>query len=574
LEIRARVNGFLEQRLYTEGTMVKAGQVLFRMDQKPFKAALDAAMAELAQQQARLTTAPEPCPRAPLAAKNALSQKDLDDSVGQEQGAAAAVEQAKANVTNARLNLDYTTITAPVSGLSSYAKKQVGSYIDASNSLLTYVAKLDPIWVNFSLSENEVLQYQSQQASGQLKMPPRGSMEVEIVLADGATYGKRGHITFADASFSSETGTYLLRAEFPNTEGALRRGSSCASACLARSARAITVPQAAVVQGQRGQFVWTVGKDNKAETRVVDVGEWAQGNWIIRSGLREGDTVVVDGTVRLAPARPSSQWPRLPARVHRTAAWPPGAAPTPASAPTAAPEKGDVMKLSHFFIDRPIFASVLSIIIVVGGLVAMVNLPIAQFPDITPPTITVTTTYPGASSDVVAQNVAAPIEQQVNGADNMLYMSSTSSSTGNMTLTVYFEIGTDPSLAQVDVQNRVNLALPTLPDAVTKQGVSVQKRSSAFMMVIAVYSPDNSYPQTFVDNFTNIYILDALKRIPGANQASIFGTPDYAMRIWLKPDRMAQLASPSRISRTRWPTRTSSSPLAASDSHPPTGRSH
>ncbi len=199
------------------------------------------------------------------------------------------------------------------------------------------------------------------------------------------------------------------------------------------------------------------------------------------------------------------------------------------------------MKLSHFFIDRPIFASVLSIIIVVGGLVAMVNLPIAQFPDITPPTITVTTTYPGASSDVVAQNVAAPIEQQVNGADNMLYMSSTSSSTGNMTLTVYFEIGTDPSLAQVDVQNRVNLALPTLPDAVTKQGVSVQKRSSAFMMVIAVYSPDNSYPQTFVDNFTNIYILDALKRIPGANQASIFGTPDYAMRIWLKPDRMAQL---------------------------------
>lgn len=128
------------------------------------------------------------------------------------------------------------------------------------------------------------------------------------------------------------------------------------------------------------------------------------------------------------------------------------------------------MTLSHFFIDRPIFASVLSIIIVVGGLVAMFNLPVAQFPDITPPSITVTTTYPGASSEVVAQNVAAPIEQQVNGADNMLYMSSTSSSTGNMTLTVYFEIGTDPSLAQVDVQNRVNLALPTLPDAVTKQG--------------------------------------------------------------------------------------------------------
>jgi len=199
------------------------------------------------------------------------------------------------------------------------------------------------------------------------------------------------------------------------------------------------------------------------------------------------------------------------------------------------------MKLAHFFIDRPIFASVLSIIITVGGLVALFNLPIAQFPDITPPSITVSTKYPGASAEVVAQNVAAPIEQQVNGADRMMYMSSTSSSTGDVTLTIYFEIGTDPELAQVDVQNRVNLALPTLPDAVTAQGVSVQKRSSAFMMVIAIFSPDNSYDQTFVGNYANIYVLDAIKRIPGANQSSIFGSPDYAMRIWLRPDRMASL---------------------------------
>ncbi|WP_321813454.1 MULTISPECIES: multidrug efflux RND transporter permease subunit [unclassified Paraburkholderia] len=199
------------------------------------------------------------------------------------------------------------------------------------------------------------------------------------------------------------------------------------------------------------------------------------------------------------------------------------------------------MKFSHFFIDRPIFASVLSIILVVAGMVSMLNLPIAQFPDISPPQITVSATYPGASADIVAQNVAAPIEQQVNGADNMMYMNSSSSSTGNMTLTVYFNIGTDPSLAQVDVQNRVNLALPTLPDAVTAQGVSVQKRSSAFMMVIAIYSPDNAYDQSYVANYANVYVLDALKRIPGANQATIFGSADYAMRVWLKPDRMARL---------------------------------
>ncbi|WP_416739446.1 MULTISPECIES: efflux RND transporter permease subunit [Pseudomonas] len=199
------------------------------------------------------------------------------------------------------------------------------------------------------------------------------------------------------------------------------------------------------------------------------------------------------------------------------------------------------MSISHYCIDRPIFASVISIIITLAGAVAMVNLPVAQYPDITPPQITVSATYPGADAQVVANNVAAPIEQQVNGADNMIYMNSSSSATGNMTLNVFFEIGTDPSLAQVDVQNRVNLALPQLPSAVQSQGIQVQKKSSAFMMVLAVYSAGDRYDSTYVANYANLYILDAIKRIPGANQASIFGTPDYAMRIWLKPDRMAQL---------------------------------
>ncbi|QNB15784.1 efflux RND transporter permease subunit [Paraburkholderia tropica] len=199
------------------------------------------------------------------------------------------------------------------------------------------------------------------------------------------------------------------------------------------------------------------------------------------------------------------------------------------------------MSISHFCIDRPIFASVISIVITLGGTLTMLALPVAQYPDITPPQITITASYPGASADVVANNVAAPIEQQVNGADNMIYMNSSSSSTGNLTVNAFFEIGTNPQLAQVDVQNRVNLALPQLPQSVQAQGVQVQKKSSAFMMVIAIYSPDERYDSTYIANYANIYVLDALKRIPGANQSSIFGTPDYAMRVWLKPDRMAQL---------------------------------
>ena len=197
--------------------------------------------------------------------------------------------------------------------------------------------------------------------------------------------------------------------------------------------------------------------------------------------------------------------------------------------------------MASFFIDRPVFAAVISIIIVLAGLVAMKATPIAQYPDIAPPTVQVTATYPGATAEVIANTVAAPIEQQVNGVDKMSYMLSTSSSTGNMTLTVTFEPGTDPDMAQVNVQNRVSQAASKLPEIVTKQGVTVEKRSQAFMMVISFYSPDDRYDQTYLSNYTNLYVLDPIKRIPGANLSSMLPVPDVAMRIWLKPDRLAQL---------------------------------
>ncbi|MDR3568642.1 MAG: multidrug efflux RND transporter permease subunit [Syntrophobacteraceae bacterium] len=197
--------------------------------------------------------------------------------------------------------------------------------------------------------------------------------------------------------------------------------------------------------------------------------------------------------------------------------------------------------MSRFFIQRPIFATVISLIIVIAGLVAMKVLPVAQYPPITPVQVQVTTTYPGADAKTVGDSVAAPIEAQVNGADNLLYMTSTSSSTGQMTLTVYFSLNTDPDIAQVEVQNRVNLAMPQLPEAVAKYGVSVQKKSSTPLMIISVYNKDGRYTPEYVTNYTNVYILDAIKRVNGAGQAQIFGVPDQAMRIWMNPDRMASL---------------------------------
>lgn len=197
---------------------------------------------------------------------------------------------------------------------------------------------------------------------------------------------------------------------------------------------------------------------------------------------------------------------------------------------------------STFFINRPIFTTVISLIIVIAGLVSMQLLPISQYPTITPVQIQVTTTYPGADAKTVGDSVAAPIEAQINGVENMLYMTSTSSNTGQMTITVYFTLETDPDIAQVQVQNRVNLAMPQLPDSVQQYGVSVQKKSTSTLMIIALYDKEGRYSKDYVTTYTNVYVLDAIKRVNGAGQAQIFGVPDQAMRIWMNPDRMASLA--------------------------------
>jgi multidrug efflux pump len=196
---------------------------------------------------------------------------------------------------------------------------------------------------------------------------------------------------------------------------------------------------------------------------------------------------------------------------------------------------------THFFIGRPILSAVISILIVLGGAVAMWVAPISQYPELAPPQVTVEARYPGATADVIASTVAAPLETQINGVDNLLYFNSVSSSSGNVSISVIFQPGSDPDINQVNVQNRVSQALPKLPQVVAQQGVTVDKKSSSLMMVVSIFSPDDRYGSTYIDNYTNLYVLEELKRVPGANRASVFGLPDIAMRVWLRPDRMAQL---------------------------------
>ena len=197
------------------------------------------------------------------------------------------------------------------------------------------------------------------------------------------------------------------------------------------------------------------------------------------------------------------------------------------------------MKIAHFFIDRPVFASVISIVMVIAGALAILGLPISQYPEIAPPTVTITTSYPGANAKTVADTVATPIEEQVNGVERMLYMSSQCTNDGNLKLTVTFQVGTNLDAAQVQVQNRVAIAVPQLPQEVQQQGITIKKASPDITVVVALSSPDNSHDTVFMSNYATLQIKDQLARLPGVGDINIFGVRDYSMRLWLDPDKLA-----------------------------------
>jgi membrane fusion protein, multidrug efflux system len=311
VNIQARVSGFLDKRIYTEGAIVKAGDTLFMMDQKPFIVQLDQAKAALARQQAALDVATKNLARVkPLTAANALSQKDLDDATGQYESSAAAVEQAKAAVEQAKLNLSYTVIESPVDGFSGNSLQADGTYLSPANSLLTTVGVISPIYVNFSLSENEQLNLRDQLAKGLLREPKDKAYVAEIILSDGTVYAKTGQLTFASPYFDAKTGTFLIRATVDNPDGLLRPNQYVhINIKGVIRPNAMLVPQSAVQASAKGPYVWVVTADDKAEPRPVVTGDWYDNDWFISQGLQAGERVVVDGILTLRPGTAVSARP-------------------------------------------------------------------------------------------------------------------------------------------------------------------------------------------------------------------------------------------------------------------------
>jgi len=327
-EVRARVQGILEKRTYQEGGKVTAGQTLFVLDSRPYAAQQLAAEADLARAQAQYSQARRNSERIkPLAGSNALSQREMDEATSGDEVGAAAVKQAQARLTEARLNVGYTRVVAPVSGFASRAQKSEGSLVSpGADSLLTTISQLDPLYVNFSVSEAERLRLNRLMTSGELKGPSAADAtdkagtsksamtgySVALKLSDGTIYDRKGKLTFVDPAINTATGSFDARAELPNADAALRPGQFV-RVILEGATRpnTVVVPQRAVMDGPQGKFVFVTGKggqDGKTDValpRPVTVGEWVevdgQQQWIVESGLKPGDMVVIDGMAKLFP---------------------------------------------------------------------------------------------------------------------------------------------------------------------------------------------------------------------------------------------------------------------------------
>jgi membrane fusion protein, multidrug efflux system len=306
VDVRARVAGILLKRNFAEGAPVRQGQSLYTIDPAPFEAALARAEADVGAAEARFEQARKNAARLkPLYAEKAVSQKDYDDTVSAEEIGAADVKAARARLTEAKLNLSYTKVEAPVSGITGRSMRQEGSLISGPDALLTTITKVDPIWVNFGIPDNEQAQIQKEVQAGQLALPKDGNFEVALRLADGSMYGKTGRLNFTDVRVSAVTGTRETRAELPNPGGALKPGEFVRVVLRgATRPNAVTVPQRAVLEGPQGKFVYIVNEKSQAEPRPVEAGEWAGQSWIITSGLKPGERVIVDGVMRLGPGAP------------------------------------------------------------------------------------------------------------------------------------------------------------------------------------------------------------------------------------------------------------------------------
>ena len=551
----ARVSGFLQSIDYKDGDGVKAGTTLFVIEQKPYQLALEQAQAEKASSDASVKQSSADLERQQtLVKKGFATPQDLDKSAAAADADLAKQKQSQADIEQAELNLSYTEVKAPFNGVATARQVSLGQLVGpGGQSELATVVQLNPIYVNFSVSEKEVLRIKADMVKRGITVADLKKLPVEVGLQTEVGYPHRGTLDYISPTVDPSTGTLAVRAVFENAERNLLPGYFVrVRVPFGAQPDMLLVPDRALGTDQSGRYLLVAGKDDIVEQRPVEIGQQVGELRVITSGIGPEDRV---DHFRHAERRAGPE--------DRSAAEDAGAGGGRRRHPM----------ISKFFIERPVLANVIAILMVVIGVVSLIRLPVAQYPNVVPPTVQVTTRYPGASARTVIDTVALPIEQQVNGVENMLYMQSYAASDGSYSLTVTFAIGTDLDQAQVLVQNRVSAALAALPQAVQVQGVNVQKKSTSILQIVTLTSPDNRYDSLYLSNYATISLKDEIARLPGVGNVTVFGAGQYSMRVWLDPDKMQARGLTPRTSSRRCSSRASRSPPARSACRPrPTGR--
>ena len=571
VEVRSQVSGFVQSVSFTEGAMVKKGDLLLTIDTRIFDAQLENAKAELLQGQAKLEQAQASLQLSQndykraqqVAVGGGITAEELDTrraNVAQAEAnvsvAKATIAAGEAKINEANLNVDWCRITAPISGQISDRQitpgnMLIGGALGTSTTRVTTIKSVDPMYCYVDVDEAAVLRYQKLAREQKRVSAEQEQIPCYVQLGNETAFPHTGVIDFVDNRIDPTTSTRRARGVFRNPDGIFTDGNYAVLRVAGEELKDATlVIDDAIGTDQDKRYLWILKPDNSLERRTVTVGPREGELRVVRTNLRPDETVIVNGLSSLMQVPPGGKVDptitEMPLHRLAAAAGPATAASTAATGAATATaacgngDRGREMNFARFFIDRPVLAIVISIVIVIAGVISIPNLPISQYPEIVPPTVIVSASYPGANAQTIADTVAAPIEQQVNGVEGLLYLSSNSVD-GAYNLTATFKLGTNLDTAQVQVQNRVAIAQPQLPSDVQRIGVTVKKASPDITLAIRLYSPHESYDRLYLSNYALLQLREQLARLPGVGDIRIFGARDYSMRVWLDPQKIASL---------------------------------
>jgi RND family efflux transporter MFP subunit len=491
VELRARVTGYLLKTAVKEGAEVKKGDVLFEIDSRPYRAELDKVEAALKLGEARLRLAEANLKRVKaLFDRKTASQEDLDRAAAERTVAEAEVRAAQANREVARLNLDFTRVVAPIDGRIGRQAVDPGNLVKADDTILATLVNRDPMHVYFDVEERSALRLlrSVREDKGKDRKIPAA-----IGLAEEDSFPRRGVVDLADNHVNADTGTLRMRAVLPNKDGLLMPGLFVRVRLTTGAPhKELMVPRQAVMVEERQRFVYVVNDKDAIERRDVQVGQASDGWLVATRGLKADERVVVGRLSTLRPGitvRPREEDKPAPKPKRYSES-----GPAPA-APSARAQGG-----AGIFVEAA---------------------------------------YPGANVEVVSDAVRAPIEDQIRGVEKLRLMRSRCTNEGKYALSLSFARGADLKILQVLVQNRVNLAVPALPDMVKNTGVSIRRGTSGPLMIVHLSSPEGKYDERYLSNYANLQIKDELAHLSGVGDVTLLGSFEDVLRVWLDPDKLA-----------------------------------